>query len=124
VTDVALRIAARGIAADADLRVRRLVAHHVAVAGEPRPRGAAAVAVFPAEVAVHAAPRRGLADGDPRRTVRCAEPAAATAAVVTRRAVDLAAAVARPRRRRRARTGGRARRDVADLGAAIRSARA
>jgi hypothetical protein len=122
VADVALGVAAGRVATDADRPTRRLVADYVAVAREAGAGGAATVAVFSTQIAVHTATRRRLAYRDARGTVRRAEPAAAPAAIVARRAVHLAAAVARPSRRRRTRAGARAGGDVAHLRAAIRPA--
>ena len=124
VADVALRVAAGRITADADALTRLLLAAHLAVAGESGPRRAAAVVVLAAQAAVRVATRRGLAHRDAAVAVRCAQPAAAAAAAVTHGAVDLARAIRGSGRRLAAGPEARAVANRTARRAALRVARA
>lgn len=126
VTDIALRIAAPRVAADADRRALVLFADDVAVTREARASRSAAVTRLATEIAVHVAARRRLTDHHASGAVGRAEAAATVVAGTAQGAVYAVLAIGRPRRRRitgteslAARDGARARATVGRFGAHV-----
>src|SRR5262249_39980276 len=88
VADIAFRIAAHRVAAEAHEVARvGLLAGDVSRAGKPGAGGAAAIAVVLTKVPVGAAALRGLADLEAGRAIGLAQAAAAIAATVAQRSV-------------------------------------